>query len=141
MKNTVKSSLADRFWLLIILSLSLWIRLVGIHQSLWLDEAIEWWAVTSFSLKQLLFGYMAGDFNPPGHHLLLWFWVRIFGDSEISLRFPSVLFGIGIVYITYRMTKLILGKEDELIGVSGLSLRASHISAIFAAFSFLLIYY
>ena len=141
MNKFFKSSLSDKFWLLIILGLGLWIRLVGLNQSLWLDEAIEWWAVTSFDLKQLLFGYMAGDFNPPGHHLLLWFWVRIFGDSEFSLRFPSVLFGIGIVYLTYRIAKLILGKRDDLIGVSGLSLRISHISAIFAAFSGLLIYY
>lgn len=141
MNKSFKSFLSDKFWLLIILALGFWIRLVGLGQSLWLDEAIEWWAVTSFSLKQLLFGYMGGDFNPPGHHLLLWFWVRIFGDSEFSLRFPSVLFGIGIVYLTYKISKLILGKEDELIGVSGLSLRASHISAIFAAFSGLLIYY
>jgi len=141
MNKFFKPALSDKFWLLIILAFGLWIRLVGINQSLWLDEAIEWWAVTSFSLKQLLFGYMAGDFNPPGHHLLLWFWVRIFGDSEISLRFPSVLFGIGIVYITYRMTKLILGKKDEPIGVSGLPLRISHTSAIFAVFSGLLIYY
>jgi len=141
MNKIFKQSLSDKFWLLIILGLGLWIRSVGLNQSLWLDEAIEWWAVTSFNLKQLLFGYMAGDFNPPAHHLLLWFWVRIFGDSEISLRFPSVLFGIGIVYLTYRISKLILGKKDELIGVSGLPLRISHISAIFAAFSGLLIYY
>lgn len=141
MNKVFKSSLIDRFWLLVILGLGLWIRLVGLGQSLWLDEAIEWWAVTSFSLKQLLFGYMAGDFNPPGHHLLLWFWVRIFGDAEISLRFPSVLFGIGIVYLTYKITKLILGNKDELVGIPGLPLRTSHISAIFAAFSGLLIYY
>ena len=141
MNKSFKSSLSDKFWLLIILAVGLWIRLVGLSQSLWLDEAIEWWAVTSFSLKQLLFGYMGGDFNPPGHHLLLWFWVKIFGDSEISLRFPSVLFGIGIVYLIYKIAKLILGKKDEPIGVSGFPLRTSHISAIFAAFSGLLIYY
>ncbi|MBI5357127.1 glycosyltransferase family 39 protein [Candidatus Collierbacteria bacterium] len=141
MHKFFKSSPSDKFWLLIILIVGFWIRLVGLSQSLWLDEAIEWWAVTSFSLKQLLFGYMAGDFNPPAHHLLLWFWVKVFGDSEISLRFPSVLFGIGIVYLTYKISKLILGKKDDFIGVSGLSLRASHVSAIFAAFSGLLIYY
>ena len=141
MNKVFKSSLLDRFWLLVILGLSLWIRLVGLSQSLWLDEAIEWWAVTSFSLRQLLFGYMAGDFNPPGHHLLLWFWVRVFGDTEISLRFPSVLFGLGIVYLTYKITKLILGNKDEVVGIPGLPLRTSHISAIFAAFSGLLIYY
>lgn len=141
MNKTFKSSLSDNFWLLVILGFGFWIRLVGLSQSLWLDEAIEWWAVTSFSLKQLLFGYMAGDFNPPGHHLLLWFWVKIFGDSETALRFPSVLFGIGIVYLTYKIAKLILGKKDESIGVQGLPLKTSHISAIFAAFSGLLIYY
>lgn len=139
--NKIKSSLVDSFWLLAILGFGFWIRLVGLSQSLWLDEAIEWWAVTSFDLKQLLFGYMAGDFNPPGHHLLLWFWVRIFGDSEISLRFPSVLFGLGIVYLTYKIAKLILGKDDKPAGIPGLPFRISHTSAVFTAFSGLLIYY
>ena len=63
MNKFIKSGISDKFWLLIILAVGFWIRLVGLGQSLWLDEAIEWWAVTSFDLKQLLFGYMAGDFR------------------------------------------------------------------------------
>ena len=87
--------------ILVILLLALILRLISLNQSLWLDEAIEWWAVKSFGLKELLTGYMAGDFNPPGHHLLMWFWVRVFGDSEVALRMPSVLFGVGIVWWAY----------------------------------------
>ena len=89
--------------LILTLLLALGLRLVALNQSLWLDEAIEWWAVRSFGLRELLTGYMVGDFNPPGHHVLMWFWVRMFGESEIALRLPSVVFGVGIVWWVYKI--------------------------------------
>lgn len=91
--------------LLVILVVSFGLRLIALNQSLWLDEAIEWWGVTAFNLRELLTGYMLGDFNPPSHHLLMWVWVRIFGDSEIALRFPSVLFGVGTVWMVYAIAR------------------------------------
>src|SRR3989338_10999322 len=87
----------------VILVVALGLRLISLNQSLWLDEAIEWWAVRSFGLRELLTGYMVGDFNPPGHHVLMWFWVRVFGESEIALRLPSVVFGVGIVWWVYKI--------------------------------------
>lgn len=89
--------------LLLILFLALILRLISLNQSLWLDEGIQWWAVTTFPLKHLITEYIKGDFNPPLFHIMLYFWVKLFGDSEISLRFPSVLFGLGTVYFTYKL--------------------------------------
>lgn len=100
-------------WLIGIILISLLLRVIALNQSLWLDEGIEWWGVTSFGLKKLLTGYMVGDFNPPGHHLLLWFWVRVFGDSEIALRMPSVFFGIGTVVLAYLIAMGLRKKKDE----------------------------
>ena len=91
----------------VILVVALGLRLISLNQSLWLDEAIEWWAVRSFGLRELLTGYMVGDFNPPGHHVLMWFWVRMFGESEIALRMPSVLFGVGTVWFVYLIANLL----------------------------------
>ena len=99
--------------LLFILLSGLVLRLIALNQSLWLDEGIEWWGVTSFDLRKLLTGYMLGDFNPPGHHLLMWFWVRIFGDSEVALRMPSVLFGVGTVGMAYKISEFIFQNSDS----------------------------
>ena len=51
--------------LLLILLLALILRLISLDQSLWLDEGIQWWAVTTFPLKHLITEYIKGDFNPP----------------------------------------------------------------------------
>lgn len=89
--------------LLLILFLALILRLISLNQSLWLDEGIQWWAVTTFPLKHLVTEYIKGDFNPPLFHIILYFWVKIFGDSEIALRLPSVIFGLGTVWFTYKI--------------------------------------
>jgi uncharacterized membrane protein len=80
------------------------LRLIALNQSLWLDEAIQAWS-TTFSLKNLITGYMKGDFNPPLYHLILWGWAKLFGTSEIVLRLPSVFFGLGIVYFVYKISR------------------------------------
>lgn len=119
--------------LLLILLVAFGLRLISLNQSLWLDEGIEWWAVTNFNLKDLLFGFMSGDFNPPAHYLLMWFWVKIFGTSEIAMRLPSVLFGVGTVWLIYKIANLI---RSDLAG-RGQTFTA----AAMAAVNGLLIYY
>jgi len=87
--------------LFLILTLALILRLINLNQSLWLDEAIQVMAVYENSLKDLFLNYFPGDFNPPLSYLISWVAVRIFGLSEISLRFPSVIFGVLNVWLVY----------------------------------------
>ena len=104
--------------LLLILFLALILRLISLNQSLWLDEGIQWWAVTTFPLKHLVTEYIKGDFNPPLFHVVLYFWVKLFGDSEIALRLPSVLSGLGTVYFIYKIGGLraaLLGATAPLL--------------------------
>jgi hypothetical protein len=127
-----------------ILLAALGLRLIALDQSLWLDEAIEWWAVKSFGLRELLTRYMVGDFNPPGHHLLMWFWVRVFGESEIALRMPSVVFGVGTVWFVYLIANLLrsdLGVRQgrtfaHLAAVNGLMIYYSQEARMYAAAAF-----
>ncbi len=86
-----------------ILLVALALRLINLNQSLWLDEAVQ--AVVAKNSLAFAFEELRGDFHPPLFHLLMHFWVRIFGSSEISLRMPSVLFGIGTVWVVYLLIK------------------------------------
>lgn len=88
-----------------ILLLGLLLRLINLNQSLWLDEAVQ--AITAQNSLSHIFLEIRGDFHPPLYYFLMNFWVRIFGSSEVSLRMPSVLFGVGTVYFTYLIAKII----------------------------------
>ncbi len=92
----------------LILILALILRLVNLSQSLWLDEAVQ--AITSQNSIPYIFQEITGDFHPPLYYFLMHFWVRIFGSSEVALRLPSVLFGIGTVYILYKIAMFMHGK-------------------------------
>ncbi|NMC36070.1 hypothetical protein GYA49_03410 [Candidatus Beckwithbacteria bacterium] len=109
----------------VVLLVALLLRLPYINQSLWLDEAIEALAVRDNSLPQLFTSFMPGDFNPPLHYILLWGWVRMFGSSEIALRLPSVLLGVGVVWFGLTLLKQMLPKKIELQVAGGLLLATS----------------
>jgi uncharacterized membrane protein len=62
----------------------------GIDRSVWLDEA-NTALIANESLKQIV-SSLSRDVSPPLYYFLLSGWVRLFGNSEIVLRLPSVLF-------------------------------------------------
>lgn len=115
-----------------ILALAFGLRLIAIGQSLWLDEAISAIAVREHSLISLLTGYLAGDFSPPLYFILQWFWVRMFGTSEIALRIPSVLYGVGAVYFVYLIAGLYVKDKNS---------KLPELAALLTALNPLLIYY
>ncbi len=95
-----------------ILFLALLLRLINLNQSLWLDEAVQ--AITARGSFSSIFSEIVGDFHPPLYHFLMHFWVGIFGSSEIALRAPSVLFGLGAVWFIYLIGKTIGSNKTAL---------------------------
>ncbi len=87
----------------LILILALFLRLVNLDQSLWLDEAIQFKAISQFSLKELFSVYLPTDFNPPLSYLINFGFSRVFGYSEMALRMPSVIFGVLTVWLVYKL--------------------------------------
>lgn len=112
-------------WILLITGLVL--RLISLNQSLWLDEAINILAVKNFSLNGLITQYAIADFHPPGWFILLWFWGKAFGYSEISMRLPSVFFGVATIYVTYLIGKKLCSKNIGLIAALILMINPLHI--------------
>jgi len=68
-------------------------------QSLWRDEAFTY----LLSIKSLpeITNLTAKDFNPPLYYWFMHVWIKLFGQSEIVLRLPSLIFFCATIYIVY----------------------------------------
>ena len=50
--------------------------------------------------------------KPPLHTLVLVFFMKLFGVSELSVRLPSLLFSISAVFLVYKLTKKLFKTYD-----------------------------
>ncbi len=102
----------DEITLLFIAILGLILRLKGIGKpNLWFDEVAS---ITNASknIAQII----KAEINlPPLYNLFLHFWIYVFGKSEFAVRLPSVLFGVGIIFLVYKLTKRLFSSRVGLL--------------------------
>lgn len=70
-----------------------------------------------------LWGIFQNENNPPLHFLVLHYWIKCFGISEISVRMPSLIFSAFTVLFIYR------------IGLRFFNLRVAVIASVLFTFS------
>ena len=70
------------------------------RESLWLDE-VGTVNIAQKSISEMFHYIVHFDVHPPLYYFLLHLWIRLFGDSEFSVRFPSVIFGIATIWLIY----------------------------------------
>ena len=87
--------------IIIIIIVALILRVINLDQSLWLDEAINVNNATNLDYKTLVLNYSLGDFHPPLFHVVLKTWILLFGNSEIAVRSPSIIFAIFSILLVY----------------------------------------
>ncbi|MBL0062360.1 MAG: glycosyltransferase family 39 protein [bacterium] len=112
----------------IVLLGALFVRLYTLgSESFWLDEAIVWDRVRGGPMK-FFFDWDA-DTQGPVYPVLMWIWCKLFGFSEISMRMPSVIFGVLSVHALYLLGKRVFGHA------------AAMWASVFAAVNPFLLYY
>lgn len=87
-------------WLIVWSAIYLALAALGFGRSLWIDE----YATVSYAsgpIDQIL----NDPGHPPGYYMMLWPLVHILGDAEWVVRFPSLLFGLGVVLMAYVLAK------------------------------------
>jgi uncharacterized membrane protein len=119
----------------IILLVTIILRLIGINQSMWLDEAISA-NVVKLPVGQIVNNFSVGDFHPPFYYWFLSFWVKIFGNTVIAMRLSSILFSVITIFGIYKIGEK-LGKPAGRQAGKKVALWA----AWFTAINPLLIYY
>lgn len=105
-----------------VLALATVIRILSLNQSFWLDEATTATVARDLSLSAFFQSFIPGDFHPPLYYLFIKAWGSIFGFTEISLRIPSVIFGIGTIYFVFLIAKAL---KDESAGFVAALLMAT----------------
>ncbi len=107
----------------LLMSIALVVRLMGLNQSLWLDEAAQ----VLESIRPLFSQTdIVGDFWPPLYHILLHFWMQI-SLSDDWLRLLSVLLGLLSIAVFYKLTRSILKEKKAFLVVFLLSISPYHI--------------
>ena len=87
--------------------------------------------------------------NPPFYYSFLDFWTKLFGDSEFSIRFPSVIFGLLSILVLYYLTSSLFNKRIALLSALILAVNPFHIYlsqqarmySLFTLFSLLSLFY
>jgi mannosyltransferase len=104
---------------------ALMVRIPGLTESLWFDEV--WFTKVFFEQPDQLGFLLFEDVHPPFYGLLLLAWTDLFGDSELVVRLPSLLCGLGSLALLWFMTRRWLGPPYALLVAGLLALSPPHI--------------
>jgi len=126
--------------LLLILALASFLRIYDLGtESLWYDE-VHSIRVSGQNFVSVIRGAAVGK-HTPLYFIGLHFWTGFLGDSEVSLRSPSAIFGILSVLIIYWVGCALFNRKVGLISslLSAISLFHIHYSQEARPYSLLLL--
>ncbi len=92
------------------------IRIYPDGRSLWADELYS--VTTAYrwnSLSEMLWSEMVYETHPPLYQFLLYYWIRLFGDSDYIVRVPSMIFGVSSLCTAYFYGGKLFGKKEALL--------------------------
>ncbi len=111
----------QKHWVFISLVLvGLIIRLIFMHYQGLSNDELSAWHRTHFSTWNEFWvqGVKVGDMHPAFYQVLLWIWVRIFGDSEFAIRSTSLIFYILTSLLIYRIGIRFFSKYSGLLVIA-----------------------
>ena len=98
--------------LIIILFIGIILRVYALStESIWLDEGYS----IVYAKLDFLQVVRVQDDIPPLYYLILHWWIQFFGDSEFSVRFPSVIFGLMSIFMAYKTACYLFNKNTGIL--------------------------
>lgn len=127
----------------IILLFGLLLRIYNLDkESLWIDEAYALKHAEQKIPVDVITDVVSIEGSPPGYFLLLHYWIKLFGNSEFAIRFPSLLFGVLSILIIFQLARLLLDNKIALLSsfflaTSLLQVLYSQEARLYSMFTFL----
>lgn len=120
--------MGDRLYLGLAIVVGLILRFINLGKgSIWHDEGFTMMLVQR-DLGEIILR-TGRDVHPPLHYLLLHFWIKLFGSSEVAARSLSVLFGVVTIAATFFLVRRLFGSS------------AARLAAVFTAIGPFLVRY
>ncbi len=95
------------FFLIAILGLAFFLRSTDLsRESIWFDEGFSIATANQKSIGELV-RFTAQDTHPPAYYVMLYYWIKLFGDSQYSARFLSSILGTIAVFLIFFAGKLL----------------------------------
>jgi uncharacterized membrane protein len=106
--------LKTKILIILIIVVSATLRIYDIEQkNLWFDEVYSW-KISQGSIIEIV-SETSGDIHPPFYYIVLKFWMSLFSDSIFAMRMLSVALSILSIYFIYRISKLFLENDFQII--------------------------
>ncbi|MBN1831454.1 MAG: glycosyltransferase [Deltaproteobacteria bacterium] len=125
-KDSTGSSLMNRgpAAVIFLLVLAFFLRVPNFTESLWYDEI---WYTSSFLNARTISHILFNDVHPPLYPLIIFGWINVFGDSEMAVRTPSLLFGLCSLWVLYLLARFWFNRSAAILAVSLAALSPVHI--------------
>lgn len=121
--------LKDNYLLLFIVLAGLALRIYDLGgESIWFDEVVSIDVSRLGFIEQIKWvADQSKEGNPPFYYMLLHLWIPVFGDSEFVSRFPSLVFGVLSIVLTYSIGRLLFGKRAGLFAALIIAVSFFHV--------------
>ncbi len=106
-------------WLLgALVAVGVALRIPELFTGIYNDEGATYFDIVPKTLGASLQQIAFTELNPPGYFLFMRVWAHAFGTSEFALKFPSFVFGVALIVVTYVVARTIAGRTAALVAAS-----------------------
>ncbi len=103
-----KKKLLNILFIICVAVVTIGLRILFLNTDIWYDEACSWFTAKQSFPAGIVHNLLTIDLqHTPLYFFVLHFWIKLFGDFEISMRILSLIFGIATVLMVYIVSKKI----------------------------------
>ncbi len=131
--NATVASRRERIALILLILCACALRVYHLdHFSFWLDEALTPLR-SGYSLRDILRGviviqgFESNDTHPPLYYLTIHATRQLFGTSDFAFRYPSVLFSVLLVPLTWKFGRNLFTSQTGLIAAAIMAVNPQQI--------------
>lgn len=99
------------------------IRWPHLTESLWFDEV---WRTDVVLRNGQLGRLLWHDVHNPLYNAMMYAWTGVFGDSELSVRIPSLVLGVGVIVALARWVRVRFGAAPAALAATLLAVSPVH---------------
>ena len=130
MLNYIKENKLEVLLVFAITILALILRLIAINNfgDLWVDELFSFYFANKSNPFEIVVSLFNEDFHVPMHFVLLHYWMKLFGQTDFTLRLMGCLITVLSVPVSFYVLKdLFASRKIAIIASLFLSLNAFNI--------------